>query len=75
MREGLEQDGGLAFVGIGGPNYHSPSPGIDYQSTPFMRAIDLNSATLDDAWPLAPFTFPTTQGNVTVDRYVAAKAR
>lgn len=40
------------FFGMGGPNYHSASPGIDYESTPFMRAIDLESPTLDDAWPL-----------------------
>jgi outer membrane protein assembly factor BamB len=38
------------FLGMGGPNYHAQSPGIDYQSTPFMRAID--AATLEDAWPL-----------------------
>ena len=38
------------FIGIGGPNYHSASPGIDYETTPFMRAIDPNS--LADAWPL-----------------------
>ncbi len=38
------------FVGVGGPNYHSASPGIDADSTPFLRAID--AATLDDAWPL-----------------------
>ena len=38
------------FLALGGPNYHSQSPGIDHQSTPFMRAID--AATLDDAWPL-----------------------
>jgi outer membrane protein assembly factor BamB len=38
------------FLGMGGPNYHSQSPGIDYNSTPFMRAID--AATLEDAWPL-----------------------
>lgn len=40
------------FFGMGGPNYHSQSPGIDFESTPFMRAIDLNSKTLDDAWPM-----------------------
>jgi outer membrane protein assembly factor BamB len=40
------------FIGMGGPNYHSASPGIDFESTPFMRAIDLNSATLDDIWPM-----------------------
>jgi outer membrane protein assembly factor BamB len=39
------------FLGMGGPNYHSQSPGIDYNSTPFMRAID--AATLEDAWPLS----------------------
>jgi len=40
------------FFGMGGPNYHSQSPGIDYEATPFMRAIDLESPTLDDAWPM-----------------------
>lgn len=39
------------FFGMGGPNYHSQHPGIDHETTPFMRAIDLSSATLDDAWP------------------------
>jgi outer membrane protein assembly factor BamB len=38
------------FMGMGGPNYHSQSPGIDYESTPFMRAVD--AATLDDVWPM-----------------------
>lgn len=38
------------FLGIGGPNYHSQSPGIDYETTPFIRAID--ASTLEDAWPL-----------------------
>lgn len=38
------------FIGMGGPNYHSASPGIDYQSTPFMRAVD--AVTLDDVWTL-----------------------
>lgn len=40
------------FIGMGGPNYHNASPGIDYQSTPFMRAVDFNSDTLADAWPM-----------------------
>lgn len=65
---------GIIFVGMGGPNYHSASPGIDYQSTPFMRAVRWD--TLEDAWPLEPFTF--TPGNnlapVTVMRYAAAGA-
>lgn len=38
------------FVGLGGPNYHTVSPGLDYTTTPFMRAIDINS--LHDAWPM-----------------------
>lgn len=38
------------FISIGGPNYHNASPGIDYQSTPFMRAID--AVTLKDVWPM-----------------------
>ena len=40
------------FIGMGGPNYHNASPGIDYNSTPFMRAIDFLSPTLVDAWPM-----------------------
>ncbi|MBL8238104.1 MAG: PQQ-binding-like beta-propeller repeat protein [Bryobacterales bacterium] len=40
------------FFGMGGPNYHDQSPGIDCNSTPFLRAIDLQSPTLGDAWPM-----------------------
>jgi outer membrane protein assembly factor BamB len=40
------------FIGIGGPNYHNASPGIDYNSTPFMRALDFDSPQLVDAWPM-----------------------
>jgi outer membrane protein assembly factor BamB len=40
------------FIGMGGPNYHNASPGIDFNSTPFMRAIDFNSLELVDAWPM-----------------------
>lgn len=63
---------GLIFVGMGGPNYHNASPGIDYQSTPFMRAIQWNPAakTLQDAWQMAPATFQLPTGPVTVNRYV-----
>jgi outer membrane protein assembly factor BamB len=39
------------FIGIGGNNYHYVASGIDYQNTPFMRALDWN--TLADAWPMA----------------------
>ena len=38
------------FVALGGPNYHSASPGIDSASTPFMRAVDTTS--LEDVWAL-----------------------
>lgn len=38
------------FVGIGGNNYHFIAPGIDYESTPFMRALDWTK--LEDAWEL-----------------------
>lgn len=41
---------GKIFIGIGGPNYHSASPGIDYPNTPFMRVVDWR--TLEDAWPM-----------------------
>jgi outer membrane protein assembly factor BamB len=41
-----------AFFGLGGPNYHNASPGIDYTTTPFMRALDFNSPQLVDAWPM-----------------------
>lgn len=39
------------FIGLGGNNYHWIAPGIDYQNTPFMRAMDWT--TLQDAWPTA----------------------
>ena len=61
---------GLIFVGIGGPNYHNASPGIDYQSTPFMRAVRWD--TLEDAWPMASATFNLPTGPVTVLRYTNA---
>ncbi len=38
------------FVGIGGNNYHFIAPGIDHESTPFMRALDWD--TLEDVWEL-----------------------
>jgi outer membrane protein assembly factor BamB len=40
---------GTIFMGVGGNNYHTVGPGIDYQTTPFMRAMDYQ---LNDAWPL-----------------------
>lgn len=41
---------GTVFVGIGGPNYHNQAPGIDSDTTPFMRAMKWD--TLQDAWPV-----------------------
>lgn len=37
------------FCGLGGNNYHTISPGIDTDTTPFMRAMNLD---LSDAWPV-----------------------
>jgi outer membrane protein assembly factor BamB len=42
----------VLFTSMGGPNYHSAAPGIDFESTPFMRAVNLNSDTLEDWWPM-----------------------
>jgi len=53
----------LAFIGIGGPNYHNASPGIDFNSTPFMRALDFSSPTLADYWPMAPGSDPLKYAN------------
>ncbi|MBI1332905.1 MAG: hypothetical protein GC165_08495 [Armatimonadetes bacterium] len=41
---------GTLFIGIGGPNYHLQGPGIDSETTPFMKVIDW--ATLKDKWAL-----------------------
>jgi outer membrane protein assembly factor BamB len=39
---------GRLFVGVGGNNYHAVAPGIDSETTPFLRALDW--VTLNDAW-------------------------
>lgn len=41
---------GRLFIGVGGNNYHNVEAGIDYRTTPFLRALDWN--TLEDAWPM-----------------------
>ncbi len=41
---------GRIFIGIGGNNYHNVQAGIDYATTPFLRAMDWE--TLDDAWAM-----------------------
>jgi outer membrane protein assembly factor BamB len=38
------------FVGLGGNNYHPLAPGIDSDTTPFLRALTV--VDLSDAWPL-----------------------
>ena len=38
------------FIGVGGKNYGTVSPGIDGETTPFLRAMDWT--TLNDAWPM-----------------------
>lgn len=38
------------FIGVGGNNYHTGFPGIDYETTPFLRAVSWDS--LADAWPM-----------------------
>lgn len=53
----------LLFTALGGPNYHNASPGIDSDSTPFMRAVKLDSATLEDAWPFIPNSDPERYAN------------
>lgn len=46
----VDPDLGRLFVGVGGNNYHPNAPGIDTESTPFLRALDWDS--LADAWPV-----------------------
>ncbi len=47
---------GRLFLGIGGKNYGMASPGIDTDTTPFLRAMDWG--TLADAWPMDNGTPP-----------------
>lgn len=44
------------FIGVGGKNYGMASPGIDTDTTPFLRAMDWG--TLADAWPMDNGTPP-----------------
>lgn len=41
---------GRIYIGIGGNNYHNVQAGIDYATTPFLRAMEWQ--TLDDAWKM-----------------------
>jgi outer membrane protein assembly factor BamB len=46
----IHPDLGRLYIGVGGNNYHNVEAGIDYKTTPFMRALDWE--TLEDAWAL-----------------------
>jgi outer membrane protein assembly factor BamB len=46
VHPGLER----LFIGVGGNNYHNVAAGIDFTTTPFLRALDWN--TLEDAWEM-----------------------
>ena len=46
----IHDDLGRIFIGIGGNNYHDVKAGIDYATTPFLRALDWGS--LDDCWEM-----------------------
>jgi outer membrane protein assembly factor BamB len=41
---------GILYTGVGGNNYHPVKAGIDYSTTPFLRAMRWD--TLQDAWPM-----------------------
>lgn len=41
---------GRIFIGVGGNNYHNVQAGIDYATTPFLRAMEWD--TLEDAWEM-----------------------
>ena len=60
----IDPDQGRIFVGIGGNNYHAVAPGIDMETTPFLRALDW--MTLADAWATAEHPYM----GKTVSRYV-----
>jgi outer membrane protein assembly factor BamB len=46
----IHSDLGRIYIGIGGNNYHNVQAGIDYSTTPFLRAMDWG--TLEDAWEM-----------------------
>ena len=51
----IDPAGGRLYVGVGGNNYHAVAPGIDTETTPFLRALDW--MTLDDAWATAEHSY------------------
>jgi len=46
----VNEDYGILYIGVGGNNYHPVKAGIDYSTTPFLRALRWD--TLEDAWPM-----------------------
>ena len=60
------------FVALGGPNYHQPAPGLDSQTTPFMRAV--SASALTDSWPMQTQTVSLPQGNFQFQAYTKAAA-
>jgi outer membrane protein assembly factor BamB len=46
----VHPDLGRLYIGIGGNNYHNVQAGIDYATTPFLRALEWD--TLKDAWAM-----------------------
>lgn len=46
----VHEDLGRLYIGVGGNNYHNVEAGIDYATTPFLRALDWQ--TLEDAWAM-----------------------
>jgi outer membrane protein assembly factor BamB len=63
----VDPQSGTLFVGIGGPNYHNAAPGIDSESTPFMKAVKWD--TLEDAWPIDESFDPVRYQNVGASMY------
>jgi len=46
---------GRLFVGVGGNNHRAVAPGIDTETTPFLRALDW--ITLADAWATVDYPY------------------
>lgn len=63
----VDPNTGTLFIGVGGPNYHNAAPGIDSDSTPFMKAVKWD--TLQDAWPLDDSFDPPRYKNVGASMY------
>ena len=60
---------GFLYIGMGGSNDNLVAAGIDYTTTPFMRA--LKAADLTDLWATQPVQVQNVSGTNTVAQYVA----